>query len=234
MSEQTISSTVSNTASNSVSNFVSSAARESTSQSFAEVTELLDVAPGTLRRWIQRFGSFLQTSASESNSRYTASDVETLSIVRGLLAEGNTYEQIAHRLKVMQYAHETQVVESDEEFTGKHLTSASTIQLPQIVGDAVQSITSTQKAILNSQTSIRDLMGVVVQDNFSLKEENRKLRERMLEIERALAEYQRREETRKERLESRLRALEGTLGALQQQVAHWVELQRQRRRGWFW
>jgi hypothetical protein len=56
----------------------------------------------------------------------------------------------------------------------------------------------------------------------------------MLEIERTLGEYQRREETRKERLESRLRALESTLGALQQQVAHWVQLQRQKRRGWFW
>ncbi|MBI3958195.1 MAG: MerR family transcriptional regulator [Chloroflexi bacterium] len=205
----------------------------STSQSFAEVTELLDVAPGTLRRWIQRFGPFLQTSASESSSRYTASDVETLSIVRGLLAEGNTYEQIAHRLKVMHSAQQPHIA-GNEEVGGRSLAAAGPVQLPRVVGDAVQSITDTQKAILNSQTSIRDLLGVVVQDNFSLKEENRKLRERMLEIERVLAEYQRREETRKERLESRLRALEGTLGALQQQVAHWVELQRQRRRGWFW
>jgi len=207
-------------------------ARESTSQSFAEVTELLDVAPGTLRRWIQRFGSFLQTTVSESSSRYTASDVETLSIVRGLLAEGNTYEQIDHRLKVMHSAQQMHIVETDEEASGGPLAAAGPVQLPRVVSDAVQSIADTQKAVLNSQTSIRDLLGVVVQDNFNLKEENRKLRERMLEIERALAEYQRREETRKERLESRLRALEGTLGALQQQVAHWVELQRQR--GWFW
>ena len=207
---------------------------ENTSQSFAEVTELLDVAPGTLRRWIQRFGSFLQTTASESSSRFTASDVETLSIVRGLLAEGNTYEQIAHRLKVMQSTHQSQIVEGDEESTARPLTTPNAGQLNRAVGDAMQTITNTQKAILNSQTSIRDLLGVVVQDNFNLKEENRKLRERMLEIERVQAEYQRREETRKERLESRLRALEGTLGALQQQVAHWVEIQRQRRRGWFW
>lgn len=207
---------------------------ESTSQSFAEVTELLDVAPGTLRRWIQRFGPFLQTTSSESSSRYTASDVETLSIVRGLLAEGNTYEQIAHRLRVMHSSQQHQVAPQDEEASGRPLPSPAPSQLPRVVGDAMQSITDTQKAILNSQTSIRDLLGVVVQDNFSLKEENRKLRDRMLEIERVLAEYQRRDETRKERLESRLRALEGTLGALQQQVAHWIELQRQRRRGWLW
>lgn len=206
---------------------------DSTHQSFAEVTELLDVAPGTLRRWIHRFGPYLENTSSESSSRYSSSDVETLSIVRGLLAEGNTYEQIAHRLKVMQAAQTSQPAEIDGQSDGASLATAPA-QVSRAVGEAVQTISDTQKAILNSQSSIRDLLGVVVQDNFNLKEENRKLRERMLEIERALAEYQRREETRKERLESRLRALEGTLGALQQQVAHWVELQRQRRRGWFW
>ena len=82
-----------------------------------------------------------------------------------------------------------------------------------------------------------NMIGVIVHDNFNLKDENRKLRERMLEMERALAEYQRREETRKERMENRLRALEGTVGALQQQVAQLVQLYRQQRkprRGWFW
>lgn len=199
-------------------------------QSFSEVTELLDVAPGTLRRWVQRFGSFLETGGVESSSRFSPSDVETLSIVRGLLAEGNTYEQIDQRLQAMRSA-QGGLIRTDPEGA---LATVGAVQLPQALGEAVQTITSTQKAVLNSQKAIRDLLGVVVQDNFNLKEENRRLRERMLEMERNLAEYQRREETRKERLESRLRALEGTMGALQQQVAHWVQMQRQRRRGWFW
>jgi regulator of replication initiation timing len=88
--------------------------------------------------------------------------------------------------------------------------------------------------MLNNQTSMREIVGVVVQDNFNLKGENRKLRERMLELERTLAEYQRREETRKERLESRLRALEGTVGGLQHQIAQIVQLLRKRRRRFFW
>lgn len=201
---------------------------DTVTQSFAEVTELLDVAPGTLRRWVQRFRSFLESGDVESTSRFTPSDVETLSIVRGLLAEGNTYEQIAQRLQAMRAARPGPA--SGE----APLAQAGAVHLPQAVGEAVQSIADTQKAILNSQKAIRDLLGVVVQDNFNLKEENRRLRERMLELERDLAEYQRREETRKERLESRLRALEGTMGALQQQVAHWVQMQRERRRGWFW
>lgn len=204
---------------------------EPTLQSFAEVTELLDVAPGTLRRWIERFGSFLSNPSTKSESQFSSSDVETLSIVRGLLAEGNTYEQVAERLRLLHSANQPQAPEG----TARHdLIHASPSLLPQAVGELLYTMTDTQQAILNSQGALRDLMGVVVQDNFNLKEENRKLRERMLEIERVLAEYQRREETRKERLENRLRALEGTLGALQQQVATWVQRQRQSRRSWFW
>lgn len=203
-------------------------------QSFAAVTELLDVAPGTLRRWIQRFGDYLADPSTESERSFTSSDVETLSIVRGLLAEGNTYEQITHRLRVLHPAAGPAQEEAALAPAHHHAAGgAAPVHLPQRLNEAVGTVVDTQKAILNSQVALRELMGVVVQDNFNLKEENRKLRERMLDLERNLAEYQRREESRKERMESRMRALEGTLGALQQQVAHWVQLQRERRRGWF-
>lgn len=109
------------------------------------------------------------------------------------------------------------------------------------LGAMVHTVASSQQAMLNVQDSVKEMLGVIVQDNFNLKHENRKLRERMLELERALAEYQRREETRKERQEGRLRALEGTLGAMQQQLAQLLQIQRQRQqnqqnrpRGWFW
>ncbi len=105
----------------------------------------------------------------------------------------------------------------------------------QALNAMLHTVASSQQSMLNVQESAKEMLGVVVQDNFNLKHENRKLRERMLELERAMAEYQRREETRKERLEGRLRALEGTLGAMQQQLAQMVQLHRQReRRGWFW
>lgn len=100
----------------------------------------------------------------------------------------------------------------------------------------LRTVSDSQQSMLNVQDSIREMLGVIVQDNFNLKHENRKLRDRMLELERTLAEYQRREETRKERMEGRLRALESTLSAIQQQVAQLVQLYRQRnnnKRGWF-
>src|SRR5690606_13386484 len=107
--------------------------------------------------------------------------------------------------------------------------------IPKTINDILTTISGSQQAVLNSQSTVREVVGVLVQDNFNLKDENRKLRERMLEVERSLAEYQRREEARKERLDGRLRALEGTMAALQQQVAQLVQLQRQqrKRRGWF-
>ena len=111
--------------------------------------------------------------------------------------------------------------------------------LPPAMTEVFSSMAKHQQAVLNNQTTMREMVNVVVQDNLSLKEENRKLRERMLEIERTFSEYQRRDETRKERLEGRLRALEGTMGALQQQMAQLVQTIRRlaeprRQRGWFW
>ncbi|MEZ4661983.1 MAG: MerR family transcriptional regulator [Caldilineaceae bacterium] len=104
-----------------------------------------------------------------------------------------------------------------------------------MLGEMLGTVANSQQSMLNVQDSIREMLGVIVQDNFNLKSENRKLRDRMLELERALAEYQRREETRKERLEGRLRAVEGTLSAMQQQLAQLVQLQRQKaKRTRFW
>jgi hypothetical protein len=59
-----------------------------------------------------------------------------------------------------------------------------------------------QQTVLSSQQANRDLLGVVVQDNFNLKEENSRLRERMLQLERELSDVRRRsDETRAELLE---------------------------------
>lgn len=115
------------------------------------------------------------------------------------------------------------------------VTSLNRAGLPKAINDVIDTLLNGQKAVLNSQSSVRDMIGVVAQDNFNLKEENRKLRERMLELERTLAENQRREEARRERVENRMRALEATVGALQQQVAQVVQALRRppKRRGWF-
>jgi len=186
--------------------------------------------------------------------RYSNADIATLITVQTLLEQGLDIQQVAQRLMPkrtpaqpeqvatqptmeQQYP---QVTASTKPVAQNALAprtdslatvpeqSAPAVNLSQGTNELLATITSSQQAVLNNQYTVRELVSVVVQDNFNLKEENRKLRERMVEIERVFAEYQRREETRKERLEGRLRALEGTVSALQQ-----LFRRKPRSRGWF-
>jgi len=205
----------------------SSVAPAEVGYSFAEVAQHLQVDQATLHEWNRRFAQFLVSELDGDNPRYTSADIAALVTVQKLLDQGFSDEQVIQfltpkRIEVVK-AEPIALTTGDETATF----------LPQVVGDVLSTIANSQQSVLNSQATVREMVGVVVQDNFNLKDENRKLRDRMLELERAFAEYQRREETRKERLESRLRALENLAGALQQQVAQLVQAYRQRRRGWF-
>lgn len=56
-----------------------------------------------------------------------------------------------------------------------------------LVDGSLSNIEENQKSLLNSQAANRELLGVIIQDNFNLKEENSRLRERILELERSIA-----------------------------------------------
>jgi hypothetical protein len=70
--------------------------------------------------------------------------------------------------------------------------------------NTLMALSEGQKSILNSQAANRELMGVLIQDNFNLKEENNRLRERILELERNTAQTRREEEWRRETLRQEL------------------------------
>jgi DNA-binding transcriptional MerR regulator len=196
--------------------------------SFAEVANHLRVDTETLRAWNRRFVQFLVSDVTVADPRYSTADVAALVTVQKLLDQGYTDEQVT------QFLTPKRIEIKPEPMALTPANAAETTALvPQLFNDVLSTLANSQQSVLSSQAAVREMVGVVVQDNFNLKDENRKLRERMLELERALAEYQRREETRKERLESRLRAVENVLSALQQQVVQLVQIQRQRRRGWF-
>jgi regulator of replication initiation timing len=218
-----------------------------------EVAHHLQIAPETLYEWCGLFGALLtakveggsdaetsdpEASSAEAAPSFGQADVAVLQTVQLLLEQGYDPEQIRDRLKPKRFAPSL----AEEERAESHALTPAVVEADagarllatgQSVADLLGAIAGSQQAVLNSQSSMRDMVSVVVQDNFSLKDENRKLRERMLELERALAEYQRREETRKERMEARMRAMEGTMAALQQQMAQFVQLQRaqQKKRG---
>jgi regulator of replication initiation timing len=202
--------------------------------SSTEVAYHLQVTADTLRSWSRRFARFLSGGAGGDDPRFTTSDVAALVMVQKLVESGLSDEQVGERLTPKRIVREEGPSLALSTEQGRQMMDANAALLPQALGDMLSTIANSQQSVLNSQSTVREVVGVVVQDNLGLKEENRKLRDRMLELERVLAEYQRREETRKERYENRLRALEGTVAALQQQIVQMVQLQRQpKRRGWW-
>jgi flagellar capping protein FliD len=207
----------------------------------AEVAEHLNVSRETLQRLCKRFARYLGPTVDEPSPRFSNADITALVTVQRLLAQGYDDEQIDHHLTPLHLAPLATAEPGSAEPESGELVPFEPPDTPlepavaHLFDDALAVLAGHQQALVNGQAALREVLNVVVQDNFNLKDENRKLRERMLELERALAEYQRREETRKERLEGRVRALEAMVGALQQQVAQLVQIQRQlqQRRGWF-
>jgi DNA-binding transcriptional MerR regulator len=189
-----------------------------------EVANQLQVSPSTLRRWSNEFSDFLSDTAGRpelgdggrtSHRRYTDEDLETLMTIKGLLAEGLTYIQVGKRLEALRMRQS--MAEADEDEDGDvrvtvlgpagpdsgRLTPAVTV-----LADTLHTVADGQQLLLGSQQANRDMLSVIVQDNFNLKEENTRLRDRMLDLERELAEVRRLEGAGRQDLESRLRKLE--------------------------
>jgi len=202
--------------------------------SVAEVASHLQIQPETLRQWNQRFAQFLSTEVVALPPRYTSADIAVLLTIQKYLDQGFHDDEVRSRLipkRIMPPTSSTALAPNETH----GLVLSDNLGMPQVVADLLSTIANSQQSVLSGQSTVRDIVNVMVQDNFNLKDENRKLRDRVLELERVFAEYQRREETRKERLEGRMRGLEQTVMALQQQTAQIVQAlrQRQRRRGWF-
>jgi DNA-binding transcriptional MerR regulator len=188
-----------------------------------EVASQLQVSPSTLRRWSNEFSDFLSDTAGRpqpadssrtAHRRYTDEDLETLMAIKGLLAEGLTYIQVARRLQVLhmrQTQARTDVEDDAAQVTtlGPSLRDASPVApAVAVLADTLHTVAEGQQLLLGSQQANRDLLTVVLQDNFNLKEENAGLRDRMLELERDLAELRRLDTTRREAMEARLLELE--------------------------
>ncbi|MBX3011361.1 MAG: MerR family transcriptional regulator [Caldilineaceae bacterium] len=206
--------------------------------SLAEVASHLQVPLDALRQWSQRFSAFLGVDVLAAIPRYSNADIAVLITIQKYVDQGFDDAEIRNRLtpkRIIPQAPSATALAPNEAHA--LLVTQDKSGLPQVVADLISTIANSQQSVLNGQATVREMMNVVVQDNFNLKDENRKLRDRVLELERVFAEYQRREETRKERLEGRVRALEQTVMALQQQTAQIVQAFRQRqqtrRRGWF-
>lgn len=188
-----------------------------------EVAGQLQVSPSTLRRWSNEFADFLSDSAGRpkpadssraAHRRYSDEDLETLMSIKGLLAEGLTYVQVARRLQLLRMRQAPADMEAEGDTPqvtalGPSLLDQSPVApAVTVLADTLHTVADGQQILLGSQQANRDLLTVVLQDNFSLKEENAKLRDRMLEMERDLAEMRRLDAGRRETFEARFQQLE--------------------------
>lgn len=161
-----------------------------------EIAARLDISPSTLRRWSDEFTDFLSGQASttgKSHRRYTEEDLSILSTVKTLMNDGLTYEQVRQRLLQRPPAEpentQTGVIVAPDEATMAGLTYFS---------EAINELHQGQLSVLNSQAANRELMGVLIQDNFNLKEENSRLRTRILDVERQVSQLRRDEAAQQE------------------------------------
>jgi DNA-binding transcriptional MerR regulator len=169
-----------------------------------EVVSILEVSPSTLLRWSEEFAEFLSSEASPSEEkrhrRYSDKDLATFITVKGLMAEGMTYDQARQRLSDM-------LSTERAGRPGSMVTAEPALPLAPamtFLADTLHNVADSQQSVLNSQAANRELLGVVLQDNFNLKEENTRLRERMLDLERQIGQVRRDEEARRESLRSEL------------------------------
>lgn len=198
--------------------------------SAAEAAELLEISLATLRRWTNRFSSFLQYD--EGDALYSSADLDVLARAKALLEQGWTYEQVAKQLAEATETDGATRLDAvddavlgdllDEEtappaldMTGGQLQPVDSLNpAARFVRDAIQGIADNQQIILNAQQASRSLLGVMVQDNLNLKNEATSLRDRMLELERELAEQRRRQADYRERMETRVHVLEDAVARL--------------------
>jgi DNA-binding transcriptional MerR regulator len=188
-----------------------------------EVATQLGISPSTLRRWSNEFSDSLSNAAGRpemaptggiAHRRYTDEDLETLMTIKGLLAEGLTYIQVGKRLEAlrMRSASAGEASEGDQAQSmalGPSIREGSSFSPGvAVLADTLHTVADGQQLLLGTQQANRDLLTVLLQDNFGLKEENVKLRDRMLELERDLSEIRRLESARRDSLEPRLQRLE--------------------------
>src|SRR5437763_10500026 len=145
---------------------------------FAEVAHHLQVTPETLRQWNYRFAKFLVTDVTGAEPHYSSVDVAALITVQKLLEAGFDDEAVSQQLtpKRLEITKPETITLTPQQ---RHLLKEEAAALlPHVVSDMLSTIANSQQTVLNSQSTMREVVGVVVQDNFNLKDENRKLRDR--------------------------------------------------------
>ncbi len=166
----------------------------------------LGVSPSMLKRWSKDFAQFLSPSGPVSSDggsrRFTPDDVDVLTRVKEQLAGGLSTEEVVEAFHAEGRGETASLTVTSRD--GGMAQSAGFVMLT----DTLRAMIENQQTIQNSLQVNRNLQGVIIQDNFNLKEENMKLRERMQKLEQELADLRKRDSEHRLLLEQRLARLE--------------------------
>ncbi len=176
----------------------------------AEVTSELGISPHTLEDWTRDYAQFLSPAGPSADGmrRFTDEDTSVLKQVKDCMSAGMTLEETAAELQNAGYGEP----ERGEASRGT-LAVTSAQQGFSVLTDTLRAMIENQQTIQNSLQVNRNLLGVIIQDNFNLKEENAKLRERMLRLEKELNETKRRDSDYRLYLEQRINRMDAALRA---------------------
>ncbi len=170
----------------------------------------LGISAQTLKNWTRDFAAFLSAPGAlgETNRRFNDDDVFVLKRIKDHLSAGLTFEETADELRNDGYG---------EPLNGDSPHGAIMVPNAQqgfgVMTDTLRVMIENQQTVQNSLQVNRNLLGVIIQDNFNLKEENAKLRERMLKLEQELGEMKKRDQEYRLMVEQRLMRAENVLRA---------------------
>ncbi|HZQ05239.1 MAG TPA: MerR family transcriptional regulator [Anaerolineae bacterium] len=175
-----------------------------------EMAAELGISAQTLKNWTRDFAPFLSAPGplGENGRRFSEDDVYVLKRIKDHLAAGLTFEETAEELRNDGYG-----VPMNGDGANAALTVPNAQQGFGVLTDTLRVMIENQQTVQNSLQVNRNLLGVIIQDNFNLKEENAKLRERMLKLEQELGEMKKRDTDYRLVVEQRMMRVENTLRA---------------------
>lgn len=172
-----------------------------------EAASELGVTHDTLKRWTREFSPFLSASRGAGKDgarrRFVPDDMTVLRRIKEQLTAGQSTEEVAEYLQSEGRNETSELVVRPQE--GALATEGAALG---VLTDTLRAMIENQQTIQNSLQVNRNLQGVIIQDNFNLKEENIKLRERMQKLEQELSELRKRDLDHRLLLEQRLAHLE--------------------------
>ncbi len=174
-------------------------------KTFHQCATELNVSVTTLKRWAKDFAPFLSPSGAVtgdgSGRRFNEDDVVVLRRIKEQLTSGLSTEEVVEQLHAEGRGETVSSALATREASGQSVGFV-------VLTDTLRAMIENQQTIQNSLQVNRNLQGVIIQDNFNLKEENVKLRERMLELEKEINEVRKRESDYRLMLEQRLARVE--------------------------